>query len=323
MRVCATIGSIGANSMLYVDVTPRNNGLRAKSLWDQAPSGGPTIRVPCRAAIVPSSCGSTSVGTVGITRSSAGAPISENIFSCPAPPGVINNSRREPSASNLKCGPFLEGRTQGLMDTNRVDRLKREIAGLCNQALDIPTFFERARQAIVRSVPHDGCCWMTFDPATLLPTSHIPYRSIPPEQVPRLAQNEYAEEDVNKFADLWRRIPNVGTIGEATKGNRDESIRYRVLLKPNGFENELRGVFRHDAACWGGAAFYRSDDMPDFTIQEALDLASISELMADGIRRAGVDSSCSDRGSDRCSRPHPRRCSGRCRSDESRSQSLA
>lgn len=174
------------------------------------------------------------------------------------------------------------------MGTDRVDRLKREIAGLCNQALDIPTFFDRARQAIGRSMPHDGCCWMTFDPATLLPTSHIPYRSIPPEQVARLAQNEYAEEDVNKFAALWRRTPNVGNLSAATNGVRDQSIRYRVLLEPNGFENELRGVFSHDAACWGGAAFYRSNDMPDFTIEEALSLASISELMADGIRRAAL-----------------------------------
>lgn len=174
------------------------------------------------------------------------------------------------------------------MDVQAIDRLKRSITALCNQALDIPTFFGRAREEIERVLPHDGCCAMTFDPATLLPTSHIPYRSIPPEQVPRLAQNEYAEDDVNKFAALWRASPNVGVHSVATGGHREESIRYRELLKPNGFENELRGVFNHDGSCWGGAALYRGEDVPDFSLEEALALASISELMADGIRRAAL-----------------------------------
>jgi hypothetical protein len=41
-------------------------------------------------------------------------------------------------------------------------------------------------------------------------SAYIPYRSIPPEQVPRAVENEYAEEDVNKFAVLAR---DAGTWG--------------------------------------------------------------------------------------------------------------
>lgn len=165
-------------------------------------------------------------------------------------------------------------------------RLHDDVASLCNQALDLPTFFDRARESIAKAVPHDGCCWMTFDPATLLPTTHIPYHSIPPEQVPRLAQNEYAEEDVNKFAVLWQQQPTTGVLSEATHGDKSSSTRYRVLLRPNGFENEMRASFGTDGACWGGVAFYRSERLHDFAPDEALALAEICELMADGIRRA-------------------------------------
>lgn len=172
------------------------------------------------------------------------------------------------------------------MARDPIRRLRDEIASLCNHALDLPTFFDGARRAIERAVPHDGCCWMTFDPATLLPTSHIPYRSIPPEQVPRLAQNEYSEEDFNKFSVLWMDDPHVGVLSKATEGARERSTRYRVLLQPNGFQNEMRASFGQEGGCWGGVAIYRSDRLPDFAPGDALALAEVSELMAQGIKRA-------------------------------------
>lgn len=39
----------------------------------------------------------------------------------------------------------------------------------------------------------DGCCWMAFDPAN----ADIAEESIPPEQMPRLAHNEYREQDAS------------------------------------------------------------------------------------------------------------------------------
>jgi hypothetical protein len=70
--------------MACMDIATGTNvelGLQARLAGLHAPRGGPTIRVPCRAAIAPSFSGSTSGDTVGTTRSSAGTPISANIFS--------------------------------------------------------------------------------------------------------------------------------------------------------------------------------------------------------------------------------------------------
>jgi hypothetical protein len=132
------------------------------------------------------------------------------------------------------------------------ERLRQDLVARCHQGLDVPGFFGRAQQVLGRFVSFDGCCWLTFDPATVLPTGHIPYRSIPPEQVPRAVENEYAEEDVNKFAVLARDARHVGVLSQATGGRRDRSIRYQVVLVPNGFENELRVAFVQDGSCWAG-----------------------------------------------------------------------
>lgn len=131
---------------------------------------------------------------------------------------------------------------------------------------------------------------MTFDPATLLPTSHIPWRSIRPEDVPRLAQNEYAEEDVNKFSALSQAEEAVGVLSEATDGKRDTSIRYSVILRPNGFENEMRAALTDEGACWGGIAMYRGDELPDYPREETAAIASVTRVLAEGVRRAVLTS---------------------------------
>jgi DNA-binding CsgD family transcriptional regulator len=172
-------------------------------------------------------------------------------------------------------------------------RLEREATALSHQSLDVATLFDRLRVAIERDVGFDGCCWMTFDPATILPTGHIPYRSIRPEQVPRLAENEYFEEDVNKFSVLAHADDHAASMHQATAGELERSIRYRVLLGPNGFQDELRVVFERDGSCWGGLAMYKRSTVP-FTPDEAASVARIGPIVADGIRRAILTAALAD-----------------------------
>jgi DNA-binding CsgD family transcriptional regulator len=159
--------------------------------------------------------------------------------------------------------------------------------------LDLHAYFDRARDVLSRHVAFDGCCWMSFDPATILPTSHVPWRSIKPEDVPRLAQNEYAEEDVNKFSVLAQDARRVGVLSEATAGNRGSSIRYEAILRPNGFENELRAALEHEDACWAGIAMYRKDGAPDFDQADVGAVTSVTELLAEGVRRSILTSAVS------------------------------
>jgi DNA-binding CsgD family transcriptional regulator len=169
--------------------------------------------------------------------------------------------------------------------TDADQRLERQTLALSHQGLDVPTYFERLRVVLEGRVDFAGCCWMTFDPATVLPTGHIPYRSISPEQVPRLAENEYFEDDVNKFSVLALDPAHAATLRTATDGRPEDSTRYRVLLEPNGFHDELRAAFERDGLCWGGVALYRRDHVP-YTQADVGALSAVAALVADGVRRA-------------------------------------
>jgi hypothetical protein len=97
----------------------------------------------------------------------------------------------------------------------------------------------RLRQA----VPFDAAFWSTADPATLLFTQ--PHQEeIPETTIPYFIQNEFLDEDVNKWTTLARDPVGVRTLAELTKGDLEASPRYRDLFRPLGLGDELRAVFR-------------------------------------------------------------------------------
>ena len=64
-------------------------------------------------------------------------------------------------------------------------------------------FFDEAAARLKRAVPFDGACWHTLDPGSDLITQHR-LQDLP-DRFPVLANNEYAVDDVNKFAQLASR----------------------------------------------------------------------------------------------------------------------
>jgi DNA-binding CsgD family transcriptional regulator len=185
------------------------------------------------------------------------------------------------------------------MADDRLERTRQELCRVLHRGLDVRAFFAEARAAIGRSVHLDGCCWMAFDPATMLPTAHIGQESIPPEQVPRLAHNEYREKDVNKFAQLARGARHAGILRDATGGEPERSARYREILRPNGFAAELRASFVEGSACWGGMAMYRAPDSGEYAREDRELVERLCGLMAEGMRRAILASAApSEEGTD-------------------------
>jgi hypothetical protein len=170
------------------------------------------------------------------------------------------------------------------------ERRRDDWVRLAHRGLDVAGYFFEAGRLLADVAPYDGCCWFTLDPATFLPTCHITENSIRDEDVPALARNEYEEEDVNKFSELARHRA-AGILSVATGGQRERSNRYSGILRPNGFEDELRAAFVEEGAAWGGAALYRHPDSPDFEESEAGSVASVGPYIAEGLRRAILISS--------------------------------
>ena len=116
---------------------------------------------------------------------------------------------------------------------------------LLHRPLDLPAYFEAVDRALQRCVPFDASCWLSLDPGTTLPTSHVS-RQFGFAHLMALVTNEYLEDDVNKFALLARAARPAGILSQATGGDLRRSARYVDALAPNGYADgdELRAVFR-------------------------------------------------------------------------------
>jgi hypothetical protein len=131
-----------------------------------------------------------------------------------------------------------------------LENLTGAIIQICRSGLPPEPLRDRVLARLRRAVPFDAAFWATVDPTTLLFTQ--PHQEeIPAETVPYFIQNEFLDDDVNKWTALARERLGVRTLLEATAGDMDASGRYRDIFRPLGLGDELRAVLRIGGACWG------------------------------------------------------------------------
>jgi DNA-binding CsgD family transcriptional regulator len=99
-----------------------------------------------------------------------------------------------------------------------------------------------------------------------------------------IVASEYLGRDLNTFGALARRRVPVGTLSHASGGRPERSVRYREVLAPAGIPYELRAAFVSRDRSWGAAHIARHEGQPDFSAQDVTALASITGLVAEGIR---------------------------------------
>jgi DNA-binding CsgD family transcriptional regulator len=166
------------------------------------------------------------------------------------------------------------------------ERLLDDLERLALRGPTRTEFFDEAAERLRRTVHFDGACWHTLDPGSDLITQHRLQNL--PDRFPVLAENEYAVEDVNHFADLARAARPSATLFDATGGRPDRSPRFRDLLTPAGLGPELRGAFVADGATWGALILVRQAGAPEFTEDETQVVGEASGLFARAVRRGLV-----------------------------------
>jgi DNA-binding CsgD family transcriptional regulator len=169
----------------------------------------------------------------------------------------------------------------------------RDVRGAVSEAsrrATDPLALERAVAGqIGRVMPFDLWCGLTTDPATGHPTGGYHDEGLPQQHLPRLIEIESAAEaDVIALRNLASEVVATRTLGSATDGDPARSVRYRDVLEPAGIAHEVRTVFRGDGGSWGAAVFMRGPDEDDFSPAEVELLASVSRVVAEGIRRSTV-----------------------------------
>jgi DNA-binding CsgD family transcriptional regulator len=123
--------------------------------------------------------------------------------------------------------------------------------------------------------------------------------AIPEHATPAFLTNEFLQDDVNKFVHLARAARPVLGLYEATMGEPDRSPRFREILAPLGFGDELRAALRVGSMTWGVVCLHRELASPGFTPAEAAFLGQITPHLAEGLRTALlIDDATADQGFD-------------------------
>jgi DNA-binding CsgD family transcriptional regulator len=134
-------------------------------------------------------------------------------------------------------------------------------------------------------IPIDASFFATADPATLLFTGAVSDTLL--ERVtPQFLENEFLQDDVNKFTWLARNSTSVRSLVQATQGALTHSPRYHDILAPLSLGDELRAALRANGVCWGFLCLHRDQSSPHFTAAEAAFLDQLAPHLALGLRKA-------------------------------------
>jgi DNA-binding CsgD family transcriptional regulator len=171
------------------------------------------------------------------------------------------------------------------MTADARDRSAARIRQLARRGLDVASFWRGCNEVLATAVPHYlAPCWFTFDPASLLVTSH--YDPVIPEISAEFLAHEYLHDDVLKMADVAVSGSGVSTIHEVTSGDPGRSPGWRDFVQPYGGEQQLMVALRNKPAeSWGLLALYRETGQREFDRDEISFLAAVAGPLAEGARR--------------------------------------
>ena len=171
------------------------------------------------------------------------------------------------------------------MQRQSAERVRREIIRLCHAGLDSHTLRVETIKQLRKVIPIDVYFFATADPATLLFTGAIQDELLG-HVTPQFLENEFLQDDVNKFVWLTRNTSPISGLVQATGQDLERSPRSREILTPLGLGDELRAALITGGACWGFMCLHRDRSSPPFTAGEAAFLARLTPHLAEGLRKA-------------------------------------
>jgi DNA-binding CsgD family transcriptional regulator len=171
------------------------------------------------------------------------------------------------------------------MDARTAERSRRDIIRFSHAGLDSRALRQSVLGRLRKVIPIDAFWCATVDPATLLFTGSL-IEGVPESVTPAFLANEFLHDDANKFARLAGGDPAVRSLHDATGGDLSISARYREILAPLGWGDELRAALMTGDTCWGVLCLHRERDAPAYTAAEAAFLAHVAPHIAEGLRAA-------------------------------------
>jgi DNA-binding CsgD family transcriptional regulator len=166
-------------------------------------------------------------------------------------------------------------------------RCQRRLLSICKAGGDADILRFEIIEELRRAIGFAAWGWPLADPDSLLATSGIADRAMWPI-VPHLVDYEERAEDVNKDSVLATRGDPVGLLSSATRGDFARSNRWRDILGPYGFADELRAACVDRYGCWGHLRLYRDASDRAFDAADAELLRTVIPTIAAALRHATV-----------------------------------
>jgi len=165
------------------------------------------------------------------------------------------------------------------------DRAVLKIARLSREPLDLVTFWRESTPVLASGLEHDGPgCWYTFDPASLLVTSHF-HEGMAEFPADWLAKEYYGEE-VNSLPDVARSESGISTLYEATNGDPSSTPRWHRNMTMGGDQELIVRLRSRSGEVWGALSVYRQPGRPLFDEPDKRFLRALAPHFAEGARRA-------------------------------------
>ncbi|MED1738579.1 LuxR C-terminal-related transcriptional regulator [Bacillus swezeyi] len=147
-----------------------------------------------------------------------------------------------------------------------------------------PQYIEAVISALRSAIPFDASCCTAVDPKTLLSIGAVTDDLI--ESIhPQLFELEYMDDDVNQYETLIKTSQTAAILSEAVKGDLKRSKRYRMILEPAGFADELRAILLNKGECWGYLTLLRKIGQPPFNEKERTLVASLAPIIGRHLQR--------------------------------------
>jgi DNA-binding CsgD family transcriptional regulator len=166
-------------------------------------------------------------------------------------------------------------------------RAARElIVNTTEDAVPGQLFVDQLMRSIAGVVGFDGYCLFAVDPITGIRCAMYSQYGLE-ASAHRHLRNETVEHDVNRYVDLIRRPGHAGVLAlRVTPEPR--SPRLHEILRPQGYESELRLSLVADARYWGALVLFRAGRLHPFNDTDAELVAELAGPLCAALRRYQV-----------------------------------
>lgn len=163
----------------------------------------------------------------------------------------------------------------------------RAIVQLCASGLPSLGLLRQVAAQVRRAVPYAAGGWFCTDPATLFFTTAF-VEDVPPNVYLSLFDNELFGQDFARFDRIARSRRRATSLLRETDGDLERSPRHKEIYRPNGWQGEIRTVFRSGPAVLGVGCFTRNEGAAAFGVSDLAFVEEVADVVGEGLRRALV-----------------------------------